>query len=93
MAADVTTTEWRVDVDGTTTTALYEPAEGPQARRQVFVCAHGAGGNARDRGMLQVAAAFRPHMDLVRFNFLYRERRAPKPSLRGRGRSCSRMCW
>ena len=75
----MTTTEWRVDVDGTTTTALYEPAEQPRARRTVFVCAHGAGGNARDRGMQQVAAALRPHMDLVRFNFLYREKGSGRP--------------
>ena len=39
----------------------------------VFVCAHGAGGHKDDKGMLRLAAALEPLMEVVRFNFPYRE--------------------
>jgi predicted alpha/beta-hydrolase family hydrolase len=38
-----------------------------------FVCAHGAGGHKDDQAMLRLAAALAPHMDVIRFNFPYRE--------------------
>jgi uncharacterized protein len=39
----------------------------------VFVCAHGAGGHKDDKAMLRLAAALEPLMQVVRFNFPYRE--------------------
>ena len=46
----------------------------------VFVCAHGAGGNMHDRGMQQTAEVMRARgMDVVRFNFLYKEKRINRP--------------
>ena len=45
----------------------------------IFVCAHGAGGHKDDRGMLALANALAPHMDVVRFNFPYREKGAKIP--------------
>jgi predicted alpha/beta-hydrolase family hydrolase len=39
----------------------------------VFVCAHGAGGHKDDKGMLRLAAALEPLLEVVRFNFPYRE--------------------
>jgi len=70
--------EWRVDVDGDATSAIYQPALRKQAA--VFVCAHGAGGNMRDRGMERVAETMRGvGMGVVRFNFLYRERKSGRP--------------
>jgi uncharacterized protein len=69
---------WRVAVDGEETTALYEPAEGNQ--RAVFVAAHGAGGSMVDRGMTSVVATLRRSgLGVVRFNFLYKERRLGRP--------------
>lgn len=46
----------------------------------VFVCAHGAGGQMSDRGMLAVSEVMRAQgMDVVRFNFLYKERHSGRP--------------
>ena len=46
----------------------------------VFVCAHGAGGHMSDRGMLAVSQVMRAQgMDVVRFNFLYKERHSGRP--------------
>jgi len=43
--------------------------------RALFVCAHGAGGNKDDAGMLRLERALAPQgFDLVRFNFPYREK-------------------
>ena len=69
---------WRVPVDADETSALYEPAEVNQ--RAVFVAAHGAGGSMMDRGMASVTATLRRHgFGVVRFNFLYRERKSARP--------------
>jgi predicted alpha/beta-hydrolase family hydrolase len=75
----VSATEWRVGVGDEETSAVYEPAiDGPD--QAVFVCAHGAGGNLADRGMLSTARVMRAHgMGVVRFNFLYKEKHAGRP--------------
>jgi predicted alpha/beta-hydrolase family hydrolase len=39
----------------------------------VFVCAHGAGGHKDDKAMLRLAAALEPLLEVIRFNFPYRE--------------------
>ena len=64
---------WRIDLDGETTSAIYEP---PLATgRGVFVCGHGAGGNMNDRATVATAKAMREiGLGVVRFNFLYREK-------------------
>ena len=65
--------EWRVAVGEDTTSAMYEPAK--TASRAVFVFAHGAGGNMRDRSMGAAAHVLREHgFDIVRYNFLYKEK-------------------
>ncbi|HEU4994316.1 MAG TPA: alpha/beta family hydrolase [Gemmatimonadaceae bacterium] len=70
--------EWRVPVEGESTSAVYEPAEGAQSA--VFVCAHGAGGNMHDRGLQRVTQALRSvGLGVVRFNFLYREKKSARP--------------
>ena len=72
-------TEWIVHVGGDTTHAAYEPAA-TGADVAVFVCAHGAGGNMSDRGVLATANAMRAHgIGVVRFNFLYREKKSGRP--------------
>ena len=72
-------TTWRVPVGDAATTAVLD-AGSENGRRVVFVCAHGAGGNRDDRGMLAVRNALRSRgMDLVRFNFLYKEKGSGRP--------------
>lgn len=71
--------EWRVTVDGAATRALFEPSTTPHSLA-TFVCAHGAGGHMADRGMNALAELFRSiGIDVVRFNFLYRERGSGRP--------------
>ena len=73
-------TEWKVKVDAGETTALYEPGAGDGTELPLFVCAHGAGGNMADRGMIATANAFRDHgIGVVRFNFLYKEKGSGRP--------------
>ncbi|MGQ0650998.1 MAG: alpha/beta hydrolase family protein [Betaproteobacteria bacterium] len=45
----------------------------------VFVCAHGAGGHKDDRSMLRFANAFPPGVEVVRFDFPYREEGSKRP--------------
>ena len=80
--------EWRVAVGGEETGAVFEPAKtGEQGI--VFVCAHGAGGNMNDRGMLAVANALRSRgMGVVRFNFLYKEKGSGRPDPMPRLKEC-----
>jgi uncharacterized protein len=73
------TTEWKIAVGNETTSAIYEPAA---SGRDValFVCAHGAGGNMLDRGMTATANALRANgLGVVRFNFLYKEKKSGRP--------------
>ena len=71
--------QWTVPVGDATTSAVYEPASsGDDAA--LFVFAHGAGGNMSDRGVLATANAMRANgFGVVRFNFLYRERKSGRP--------------
>jgi predicted alpha/beta-hydrolase family hydrolase len=74
-----TTAEWKVDVDGETTSAIYEPATS-DTDVALFVCAHGAGGNMLDRGMTATANTLRANgLGVVRFNFLYKEKKSGRP--------------
>ena len=74
-----TRSEWRVRIGVDETSAVLDRATSGAARA-VFVCAHGAGGNMLDRGMQQTTEAMRSRgMDVVRFNFLYKEKRINRP--------------
>ena len=80
--------EWRVAVGNEQTSAVYEPATTPPAVA-TFVCAHGAGGNMADRGVTAVATVLRAHaFDVVRFNFLYTEKRSGRPDPMPRLKEC-----
>jgi predicted alpha/beta-hydrolase family hydrolase len=71
--------EWRVQVGSEEISAVHEPAEA-EGPRVVFACAHGAGGNLADRGMLAVTKALRERgMDIVRYNFPYKQRGSGRP--------------
>jgi hypothetical protein len=83
-------TTWRVPVGDAETTAVLD-AGSDGGRRVVFVCAHGAGGNRDDRGMLAVRDALRSRgMDVVRFNFLYKEKGSGRPDPMPRLMECTR---
>ena len=75
----MTADSWSIPVGSDRVSALYEPAlTGVQSA--VFVCAHGAGGHMSDRGMLATAQAMREAgLGVVRFNFLYKERKSGRP--------------
>ena len=71
---------WSIAVDGEKTQAGLEHAE--EESRALFVAAHGAGSHRDHRSMLELSQTLRAHrFDVVRFNFLYREkgRRVPDP--------------
>lgn len=79
---------WRVPVGDVATTVAWDPAAERPGRR-VFVCAHGAGGHMADRSVLALSAALRPRgLDVVRFNFLYREAGSGRPDPMPRLLSC-----
>jgi predicted alpha/beta-hydrolase family hydrolase len=74
-----TRTEWRVQIGADETSAVLDRAT-DSGISTVFVCAHGAGGSISDRGMQQTAEVMRARgMDVVRFNFLYKEKRINRP--------------
>jgi predicted alpha/beta-hydrolase family hydrolase len=80
--------EWRVAVGGEETSAVFEPAIGAE-QGVVFVFAHGAGGNMNDRGVLQTANALRARgIGVVRFNFLYKEKKSGRPDPMPRLKDC-----
>lgn len=73
------TTEWKIAVGDEQTSAMYEPATSGE-NVALFVCAHGAGGNMLDRGMTTTANTLRANgLGVVRFNFLYKEKKSGRP--------------
>ena len=81
-------TSWRVAVGADETTAVFELPTGADAGA-VFVCAHGAGGHMDDRGMAQLAGELRSRgIAVVRFNFLYKEKRSGRPDPMPRLQDC-----
>src|ERR1700687_4664988 len=81
--------EWRVPAGGEETSAVFEPATGGTEQGVVFVFAHGAGGNINDRGVLQTANALRARgFGVVRFNFLYKEKKSGRPDPMPRLKEC-----
>lgn len=80
--------EWRVPVGAEATTAVFEPASAGRSGA-VFICAHGAGGHVADRGLLALSRVLRSYaLDVVRFNFLYREKGSARPDPMPRLEAC-----
>jgi predicted alpha/beta-hydrolase family hydrolase len=72
--------EWRVAVGGEETSAVFEPGSNADAAAPILVFAHGAGGNMNDRGVMQTANFLRARgISVVRFNFLYKEKKSSRP--------------
>lgn len=71
---------WRIALDsGGEVSAVLEPAMAG-APEGLFVFAHGAGGHMADRGVLRLASMFRQRgLDVIRFNFPYRESGSGRP--------------
>jgi predicted alpha/beta-hydrolase family hydrolase len=86
---DAGTNEWPVTIGETRIRAIFEPATANPSGA-TFVFAHGAGGHMADRGMLTLAMLFRRAcgMDVVRFNFPYREQHSPRPDPMPRLTAC-----
>ena len=75
----MSTMDWKIAVGDDATSAAYT-ASSTGREAAVFVCAHGAGGNMSDRGVLATDAALRTQgFGVVRFNFLYKERKSGRP--------------
>jgi predicted alpha/beta-hydrolase family hydrolase len=80
--------EWRVQVGAEKTSAVCETAPAP-GHGTLFVFAHGAGGHMSDRGMLALSEQLRAQgIDVVRFNFLYRENGSGRPDPMPRLKEC-----
>lgn len=70
---------WTVPVGIGSVSAIHESSTTGETLA-TFVCAHGAGGNMHDRAMQAVAKELRARgLDVIRFNFLYTEKRAGRP--------------
>ncbi|HTT14155.1 MAG TPA: alpha/beta family hydrolase [Burkholderiaceae bacterium] len=69
-----------IDVgDGASVSAVHELAT-VQPAAALFVCAHGAGGHMSDQAMLAATAQLRTRgLDVMRFNFVYREKKSGGP--------------
>src|SRR3954469_10795683 len=71
--------QWCISVDGEETSAVLEPAIGAEGKA-LFVAGHGAGSHMNHRSMLKLSEVLRSQrFDVVRFNFLYREKGAGAP--------------
>jgi hypothetical protein len=80
--------KWRVAVDGEETSAVLETA-GVEPGKALFVAAHGAGSHMDHHSMVQLSAVLRERgFDVVRFNFLYRERGSRAPDRMPRLQAC-----
>ena len=70
---------WTVRVGDQAVSAAFDAATTGKATA-TFLCAHGAGGNMNDRGVLAISAEMRRRgLDVVRFNFPYSERKSRRP--------------
>jgi predicted alpha/beta-hydrolase family hydrolase len=69
---------WKVPFGGSEVSAVFDACDAANA--PVFICAHGAGGNLADRGVVKSAEVMRAAgMHTVRFNFAYREQKRGRP--------------
>jgi predicted alpha/beta-hydrolase family hydrolase len=79
---------WSVPVGEETTSALWERAEGASAG-SVLVLGHGAGAGMEHRTLENLAAALRANgLSIVRFNFLYMEKKKGPPDRMPRLTEC-----
>ena len=83
----MTEISWKVPVGDETTSVVYRPGAADDG--VVFVAAHGAGGRLNDKSMLALANELESRkIDMVRFNFLYREKGSGRPDAMPRLEKC-----
>jgi predicted alpha/beta-hydrolase family hydrolase len=76
---------WTIPVGPESTSAVYDSGSGDA----VFICAHGAGGNMNDTSTAKTARALCARgVGVVRFNFLYKEKKSGRPDAMPRLQSC-----
>src|SRR5262245_30556764 len=79
---------WQIEVEGETTSAVFEPALSA-GTDTLYICAHGSGGHMSDKAMLAATNALRSTgLDVVRFNFVYREKGSNRPDPMPRLEAC-----
>lgn len=80
---------WQIELDdGATTSAVFAPSSVAPARA-LYVCGHGSGGHMDDAAMRAATAELRRRgLDVVRFNFVYREQRLNRPDPMPRLQAC-----
>lgn len=79
---------WRVAVEGEETSAALDLAIDGKSEA-VLIAGHGAGSHMNHRGMLQLSEVLRSRgFDVVRFNFLYREKGSRAPDRMPRLQAC-----
>jgi len=80
--------QWCINVGGEETSAVLEPATGGE-RKALFVAGHGAGIHMNHRSMLKLSEVLRGRgFDVVRFNFLYREKGGGPPDRMPKLQAC-----
>jgi predicted alpha/beta-hydrolase family hydrolase len=80
--------QWCISVDGEEISAVLEPAIGAEGKA-LFVAAHGAGSHMNHPSMLKLSEVLRGRgFDVVRFNFLYREKGSRAPDRMPKLRMC-----
>lgn len=76
---------WTIAAGEESTSALYDRGEGDA----LCILAHGAGGNMNDGSMARTANALNARgLGVVRFNFLYKERKPGRPDAMPKLTSC-----
>jgi len=79
---------WQIEVGGERTSAVFEPASAASTGT-LYICAHGSGGHMSDKAMLAATTALRSTgLDIVRFNFVYRENGSNRPDPMPRLEAC-----
>src|SRR5688500_8922087 len=80
--------QWQIPVGDDSTSAVFDHGSG-EMDGVVFVCAHGAGGNRNDRGLLALSKVLvSKGLGVVRFNFLYKEKGSSRPDPMPRLEKC-----
>jgi len=80
--------QWCIRFDAESTSAVLEPAIGAEGKA-LFVAAHGAGSDMNHRSMLKLSEVLRGRgFDVVRFNFLYREKGSRAPDRMPKLQAC-----
>jgi predicted alpha/beta-hydrolase family hydrolase len=83
--------QWCIRLVAEETSAVYEPAIEAEGKA-LFVAGHGAGSHMNHRSMRKLSEVLRGRgFDVVRFNFLYREKGAGPPDRMPKLQACMKL--